>query len=277
MTVLTSHILVAAAALLIAGCGNKGETTGTEDAPPPKPALQRLVGTLAIDDDWSLKDKKSGTQVATRKMQLQGTIDQLVRVSEGSEGSLNFETDGDVPLKISGTVTESGQFAYDSPDDNTVVKGRGESKWSGKLDPLDFDIRRSKLGAGDEITIRFATPMTGKLDTKLTTREGAVVDLPPASAGFFITLLEDAPEEPAKRIFKRNFDLMPALGPVPSDAFAKMMYDGLKANPGMAHTGMVTSPDRRSWTYSGTKLWIKENGETRWVENVKLSLKLVKP
>ena len=220
---------------------------------------------------------KAGPQVATRKMQLLGTIDQLVRVRDGSEGSLSFETDGDVPLKISGTVSESGQFAYDKPDDNMIVKGRGQSAWTGKLDPLDFTVRRSKLGAGDEITFSFSTPMTGKLETKLTTRDGAVIDMPPASAGFFITLLEDAPEEPGKRIFKRDFDLLPALGPVPSDAFSKMMYDGMKANPGMAHTGVVTSPDRKSWTYSGTKLWVKDNAETKWVETVKLSLKLTKP
>ena len=279
MNVMQPLSVIAFAALLVAGCGNKTgatEATEVEDAPPAKPALQRLSGTLSIVEDWALMDK-AGAQVATRKMQLQGTIDQLVRVSEDSEGSLSFETDGNVPLKMSGTISESGQLAYDKPDDNMIVKGRGQSAWTGKLDPLDFTVRRSKLGAGDEITLRFGVPMTGKLETKLTTRDGTVIDMPLASAGFVITLLEDVPDQADKRIFKRDFDLMPALGPAPSDALAKMMYDAMKANPGMAHTGLVTSLDRQSWTYSGTKLWGKQNGETKWVETAKLSLKLTKP
>jgi hypothetical protein len=277
MKLATQALLLALAAMAVSGC-SKSDAASEDDAAPPKPPLQRLVGTLNVSDDYAMTNK-AGVTVATRKMQLQGNIDQLVRVREGSEGSLEIETDGNVPLKMTGTVSENGQFAYDDPDSNSVVKGRGHSAWTGKLEAerLDLSIRASKLGHGDEVSFRFATPMSGKMETRLTTRDGNVVDLPPASAGFFITLLEENPQDPAQRLFKRDFALMPALGAVPSDQFSKMLYDGIKANPGVAHTGLVTSADRRSWTYSGTKNWVKDNAETKWVEQVTLHLRLTNP
>lgn len=243
---------------------------------PAKPSLQRLVGTLTIVEDFALSDNAK-PPFATRKMQLNGKIDQLVRVSEGSEDSLTFETDGDLPITISGTITETGKLALDNPDGRSVIKARGDSAWTGKFKDFDFTIRRSKLGIGDEITFRFQTPMTGKRVDNVTTREGGTVDYGSTGTDYYITLLEAVADDPGRRIFKRDLDLLPALGAEPTDAFAKQFYQGLKANPGMTHIGLVTAQDRRSWTYSGFKRYVPANGETSWGETVTLSLKLTQP
>ncbi len=272
-----SIFLVPFAALLLAGCVNKDDNVEPEqEQSPAKPPLQRLVGTLTIVEDYAISDK-SKAPFATRKLQLNGKIDQLVRVSEGSEESLNFETDGDVPITISGTITETGKLELDNPDGNSLIKGRGDSAWKGTLKDLDFTIRRSKLGIGDEISFRFQVPMSGKLVANLTTREGGTVDYGSTGADFFITLLETVADEPTQRVFKGNFDLLPALGAVPTDAFAKQFYDGLKPNPSIAHTGLVTAPNRQSWTYAGVKRPVPGNGEVAWTESINLSLKLTAP
>ena len=270
-----SIFLILIAALLLAGCVNKDEEPEAVDT-PAKPPLQRLIGTLTIAENYAIGDKGK-PPFATRKMQLSGELDQLVRVRDASEGDLAFDTDGDVPLIISGTITETGHLALDNPDGSSFIKGRGESAWTGKLKDFAIRIMRSKLANGDEMKISFQTPMSGKLVANLTTREGGTVDYGSTGTDFFITLLEANPDDPAKRLFKRDLDLLPALGGVPTDPFSKQFYEGLKANPGIAHTGLVTAPDRRSWTYAGSKQYVPANGETTWGETVNLSLKLTKP
>jgi hypothetical protein len=274
-----TYFILPFALLALAGCVKTADDTASSDQ-STQPPLQRLVGTLSIVESYSVSDK-SGAPFSSRKLTLDGKIDQLVRVSEsseGREGRLNFETQDNVPLTISGTVSETGQFAYDKPDDNMIVKGRGESSWSGKLNDLDLSIGRSALGKGDEISLRFQTPVTGKLTTKMTTRDGAIVESGPGATDFLISLMESVPDQPSQRVFKRDFGVMPALGAtVPAEGLPKIMYEGLKANPGTAHLGLVTASNRDAWTYSGQKTYSKPKDETQWVETITLSLKLTKP
>jgi hypothetical protein len=271
-----TYLILPFAMLALAGCVKHADDTASSDQPPQAP-LQRLVGTLSIVENFSVSEK-SGAPFASRKLTLDGKIDQLVRVTESSEGRLEFETQDNVPLTISGTVSETGQFAYDKPDANMIVKGRGESSWNGKLNDLDLSIGRSAIGKGDEISFRFLTPVTGKLTTKMTTRDGAVTESEPGATDFFISLMETVPDQPAQRVFKRDFSVMPALGAtVPAEGPPKMLYESLKANPGTAHLGLVTASNRGAWTYSGQKSYSKPKDETQWVETITLSLKLTKP
>jgi hypothetical protein len=264
---------IALAACMLLGCSPEAEE-GQGDA-TPKPALQRLVGTLSIVEDYAIR-KETGVPFLTRTMVLQGKIDQPVEVGE-STARLDFSPAGGVPLRMTGTVSETGKVSLDDPDSNAIVKTRGDSRWTGKLGEYELSILRSKMGAGDEIHLRFNTPMEGKTVLNATDRNGTTTDLAAAGgdAGFMgLSLLEPNPSD-HKPMFKREYDLFPKLGAVPAEPFEKQLHEGIARYPAMFHLGLVTSPGRNAWTYSGTKVYSKPGSETQWTEKVELSLKLV--
>lgn len=268
-----SIAIAALAACTLLACSPKAEEESTDT--PPKPALQRLVGTLSIVDDYAMK-MSSGEPFLTRQTVLQGKIDQLVEVNE-SQDRIDIMAEGGARLQMTGTVTEKGQVSLDDPDSNSIVKIRGDSQWAGKLGDYELSVSRSKLGAGDEIHLRFNTPIEGKSVVNVTNRDGATTDLAASGgdAGFMgLSLLERDPSD-GKPLFKRDVDLFPKLGEMPADPFAKQMYEGFQKHPGVVHLGLVTNPARNAWTYSGTKVFSKPGGETEWTEKVELSLKLV--
>lgn len=269
--------LMALAILALTGCGNKAADTSApaDDAPaPPKAQTVRLVGTISIMDDASVSGKAG--KAGERKGNLQGTIDQLVTVDKDAEDGLNFHPVGGGLLILHGTVTETGYWSTDSPDDNMIVKLRGKNDHQGKLTTLSLGIRPSKLGVGDEVSMAFDVPMTGKLTMQGTTRQGQVIDISEGGTAF-MSILEPDTSDPAKRRYKRDFLLLPSLGATPTDAFAKMMYDGFKAHPGAAHLGLATAPGRQGWSYSGVKKYGKAGGDMQWDERIELKLNLTKP
>ncbi len=266
------------ASAIVALCACSDKTVDAPEAPQaPQAPLQRLAGSLAISEEYAMIDVKTGQPFVVRKMLLQGKIDQLVRVQSGDDGQLRIETDGNAPLTMSGTIVENGTLTLDSPDAATIVKTRARSDYSGSLGEFTLRIRRSGLGQGDELDVGFDTAMAGAREMKVTMRNGTTIDPGTGGMDAFISLLEEDKTDPAKRVFKRDFALMPALGAVPADGLNKMMYDGLKANPGTGHTGLVTAAGRNAWRYSGSKNYGITGAETRWIETVKLDLKLGKP
>lgn len=122
-----------------------------------------------------------------------------------------------------GTVAETAHLSSEKPDDNMVVKMLGDSAWTGTPGKVALRIARSKLGSGDEIALRFAAPMTGKLVVKSTLRSGAVMDTSEAGPNIFMTLLEQDAVDPAKRVFQRDYNIAPTLGAVPTDPFARQI------------------------------------------------------
>lgn len=269
-----SVFAIAVAACTLLACSPKAdeETAGEAPASTPAPALQRLVGTLSITEDYAINGK-SGTPFLTRKMVLLGKIDQPVQVDESGD-DLNFTTEGGSPMQMSGTISETGQLALDDPDSNAIVKTRGDSSWTGKLGEYEIRIAKSKLGVGDEIHLRFNTPMEGKMAVKSTHTTGAVTEMGTEGNLMGLSLLEPNPSD-RKPMFKRDYDLFPKLGQEPAQAFDKQFYDGIQKFPAMFHLGVATSPGRNAWTYAGTKVYSKPGSETQWTEKVELSFKLV--
>ena len=278
-----SLMLIPFAALMLGGCAKKSEAPQPAaqlvkpvEYAPAKPPLQRLVGTLGIVEDYAI-DGNGKPSFITRKMQLNGKVDQLVRVRESDEGYLVLATEGDGRLIVSGTITETGNLAVEEADSNLRIKGRGESAWEGKLSAFELEIRRSTVGAGDEIRIRLQAPMSGTLVTDASTRFGTKLSLDLRGTDPRINSLQQDPEDPARRIFEHRLLLFPALQAVPSSAAEKQGYEVVKATPDLFHIGLVTSPDRRSWTYSGHKRHELMIEGSRWGETVNLSLKLTQP
>lgn len=261
------------AACTLAACspreGNAGEDSTAES---PKPALQRLVGTLSIVEDHAIKDK-SGVPFTTRRMVVQGKIDQVVEVTESSD-HLDLDPEGGGRLTMRGTVLETGRIATDTPDSNSIVRIRGESSYTGQPGEYELSIIRSKLGRGDELHLRFNTPMEGKMVVNATHRNGQVTDMGESGNLMGQSLLEPNPSD-GKPMFKRDYALFPKLGEVPADPFAKQLHEGIRKYPAMFHLGLVTSPGRSAWTYAGTKVYSKPGSETAWTEKVEISLKLV--
>ena len=244
-------------------------------APAAKPPLQRLVGTVTIAEDFAML-RPDGKPFMTRTMTVTGKFNQLVRVLELHDGALQLDVEGGGPILLSGAVEENGKLAQDTPNGNLVVKARGNSSWNGKLGKVNLDIARSKLGAGDEIVLTFATPVAGKMEMLLTDSAGMTTDHGSAGQDLFLSLMEEDADDPARRTYKRDYRFLPSLGGVPSDAFSKMMYDGLKKHPEIAHIGLSTTPDRRTWRYAGSTSMGDKVGK-RSKETVTLELMLVKP
>ncbi|QBE62353.1 hypothetical protein [Pseudoduganella lutea] len=269
-----SVFATALAACMLLACSPKADEEPAE-APPdstPTPALQRLVGTLSITEDYAIAGK-SGAPFLTRKMVLQGKIDQVVQVEESGD-SLDVTPEGGAPMRMSGTISETGQLSMDNPDSNSIVKTRGDSTWTGKLGDYELRIARSKLGVGDEIHLRFNMPMDGNMVVKSTHTSGAVTEMGTEGNLMGLSLLEANPSD-GKFMFKRDYDLFPKLGQEPTEAFEKQLYDGMKKFPAVVHLGAVTNPGRNAWTYAGTKVYSKPGSETQWTEKVELSFKLV--
>jgi hypothetical protein len=265
---------IALAACMLLACSLKAaEQTEPENAgEPPKPALQRLVGALSIVEEYAMKDK-SGAPFVTRNLVLRGKIDQLVEVNENM-GRLDFVAEGRSPLRMTGTVSETGRLALDNPDSNSIVRTRGDSKWTGTPGEYDMYILPSKLGIGDEIHLRFNAPMEGKTNVQSTHANGMVTDMPSAGTEMGLSLLEPNPSD-RKPMFKREYGLLPKLGAVPAEPFDKQFHEGIQKYPAMFHLGLVTGPGRNAWTYAGTKVYSKPGSETQWTEKLELNLKLV--
>ena len=269
--------LMALAILTLTGCGNQPADAAAPAAPSlavPKPQAVRLVGTISIIDDASVSGKTG--KAGERKSNLQGTIDQLVTVHKDGEDGLDFHPVGGGRLILRGTVTETGYWSSDSPDDNMIVKLRGKNDQQGKLTTFAIGIRPSRMGVGDEVSMSFDVPMTGKLTYEGTTRQGQVIDLSSGETAH-MSILEPDTSDPAKRRYKRDFTMLPTLGAPPADAGSKLMYDAFKANPSYIHQGLQTAPGRQSWSYSGVKKYGKPGGDIQWDERIEIKLSLTKP
>lgn len=259
---------VAFSACVLLACSSNSAQAAT----PSKAPLQRLVGTLSIVEDHAVSGT-TGAPFVTRKTVLQGSVDQLVRVQESS-GTLRFTPEGGGRLQMKGTVVETGQLTLDDPNSNSLVKTRGESKYTGKLGDYELSIARSKLGIGDEFHFRFNTKMSGKAVVTATHRNGMTSDLSESAAEMGLSMLEPNPSDRTP-MFKRELDLLPLLGAVPAEPFEKQFYEGIKKFPALFHLGLTTSPNRQIWTYAGTKVYSKPGDKTQWTERVELSFKLL--
>jgi hypothetical protein len=274
-----------AAALGLCACSDKPPAGALPPDTPESVSTQptlRLVGQFSFHDKLSMS-KPDGTPVSTRQMTMQGSFNQLVTVEAVDDGELRIRPLDGQSIDLKGKVTEQGDFASADPESNSIVKMVGSSKFAGTLDEdFDLSVKRSPYGQGDDILLTVRGKLQGQESIEATMNNGHTMALPDGSgAAMMISLLETDPSDPAKRHFSMTWLLPPVLATRPSEpGTQQMFYDNIKANPTAFHHGLVTSPDRRSWTYQRTINRTdpsKQDQDIAWTETFTLKLHLEKP
>ncbi|RUL72185.1 hypothetical protein [Dyella choica] len=290
---------VIALSTVLGGCSGKSgpaEASSTAHEQQSDQNKMRLVGEFKFVRHVSLASPPASTSKLARQIELttEGKFSQLVTVSDQPDGGLSLSEVDPASTHIDATATEKGQLDLNDPGGNTLVKEHEESSFSGPITEFpSISIKRSLLGAGDEVSIRLEAVLGGKASTVSTTSQGMVMKSDEATQA---SLLDPEAGQSDKRKFALDFNLLPSLGPRPeidphadpSDAektvhnleiqSAQRMYDGIKALPSAFNLGLVTSPQRDHWDYSGE---ISKPGSgadgSQWTETLHVTLKLEKP
>ena len=275
---------------LLIGCGGGGSDGGgvTDTTPTPgSPTVMRLVGDFSIQNDYRLTGKSTvpGTKAEyTNKFAVKGTVEQLVTVSvDTGSGSVTFQPVGTDAMKVSATVSEIGHCETANPNDATVASSLGDSSFSGPVaSPVDYTVRASALGAGDEFSLRMAAAAKGSATLTFTAPNGSAQTTTQTCPGL-PSILQRPPElAPTEAVLSstQSWSLFPALGARPSQSADQQLYDAIAQNPSGFHVGLTTSPARDRWSYSGTRVLASTDTaleSTRWTETIVLNWQLVKP
>ncbi|WP_266169733.1 hypothetical protein [Dyella subtropica] len=291
-----------ALSIALAGCSSKTEQGGTvasTSQEQPAEKKMRLVGEFKFVRHVSQDD--SGTTASKMKLSkdveltAEGSFSELVTIAPDlADGSMQFNVVDPASPHIHATATEKGHMDLDDPDGNGIVKSHEESAFSGSITEYpEVSIKRSRLGAGDEVSIRLHAKLAGKAPVAATMSNGAVVQSEELAQA---SLLDKIDGEPGQREFKLDLDMLPTLGSRPevdahgdpndSDKMSRDMeikldqqlYDAIKKDPSLHYLGLVTSPQRDHWDYTGEISPVGKNtGSIKWTESVHLSMRLEKP
>lgn len=238
-----------------------------------------------MSDRFSLIAKPSSKGMGEREQLIQGSFDQMVEVEMKDDGkSFVFRPIDGKPAKVLATITEKGHYDAEDPESSLVIKSSTHSNFSGTImENMNFEIKRSAMGKGDEISMKMEGELTGEAQTIITQRDNnkLITD----EGGMWDSILEKVnPPDPHRRHYSKTWIIVPTLGPRPeidpNDPLKLMMYDAIAAGPSVFHVGLVTSPNRQQWHYKGTIVHNDSDKPTetmKWLETLELTLRLDPP
>ena len=238
-----------------------------------------------MSDRFSLVAKPSSKGMSEREQLIQGSFDQMVEVEMKEDGkSFVFRPIDSKPAKVLATITEKGHYDSEDPESSLVIKASTHSNFSGKiLENMPFEIKRSAMGQGDEISMKMEGELTGEAQSVTTARDNSkfVTD----EGGMWDSILEKVnPPDPHRRHYAKTWLFYPTLDPRPekdpNDPLKLMTYDAIAAGPSVFYVGLVTSPNRQQWHYKGTLVHNDSDKPTetmKWLETVELTVRLDPP
>ena len=257
-------LLILSTSLMLAACGGglpgapsvpSGPPTGSTPVPKPLQTEMRLHADFTILEQSFLHAKPLQKGNYNRDQTMTGTLDQAVYIDGFSANDTSaFHAIPNKAMTVNATITEADNGHSEHPGDSTVVQYDSHSAFAGPIsNPIDISIKRSALGVGDELSLRLEAKLSGKGNQIFKSPNGQTTELAvPSDITSILELDTSSPGDPnTLRKYAKTLWILPTLGARPIDPLDQQMYDAILKAPTVVHLGMITSPARRLWTYSG--------------------------
>ncbi len=269
--------------LLLCACTEKNlPSDNPQSDTTPKGKVMRLHAEFSMGDHFSFIAKPSSRGTGEREQLIKGSFDQIVEVDMQDDGkSFTFRPINGKPATVVSTITEKGHSSAEDPESPILIQSTSHANFSGTImNNLDFKIKRSEMGQGDEITMKMEGELTGEAQSIATLPDHSKTTTD--EAGMWDSILEKVnPPDPHRRHYSKTWIIVPTLGTRPgNEPVAQMLYDAIIAAPSMFHQGLVTSPNRQQWHYKGTLVRADTDKPTeamKWLETLELTLRLDPP